>query len=70
MTELEPVRHINQTIPVLKIVHIRQSIFVVSYINGLIEMIDFSTPSEPLVSFQIPNDDNPKLATLVDIDVI
>ena len=57
MTELPEIVHLNQTIPVQKVMHLRESIFIVSYINGLIEMIDFSTPEaeEPLDSFQVPN---------------
>ena len=58
MKEILPeIEHFNQDIPLRKVVHLRDSIFVVSYINGLIEMIDFSTPEaeEPLHSFQVPN---------------
>ena len=58
MTEiLPPITHLNQDIPVQQVKHLRESLFIVSYINGLIEMIDFSTPEaeEPLHSFQVPN---------------
>ena len=60
MTEiLPPISHLNDSIPVQNVLHLRESIFIVSYINGLIEMVDFSTPDaeEPLLSFQVPNDD-------------
>ena len=55
MTELPPITHLNQDISILKVVHLRGSIFLVAYINALIEMVDFSTPEaeEPLDSFQI-----------------
>ena len=54
ITRLEPVRHVNQDVPVLKLVHLRESLFIVAYINGLIEMIDFERPeSEPMYRFQI-----------------
>ena len=44
----------NQDVPVLKLVHLRDSLFIVAYINGLIEMIDFERPeSEPMYRFQI-----------------
>ena len=75
MTELEPITHLNQTISVLKIAHIRQSIFVVGYITGLIELVDFDTPeAQPLASFQVPHVEvveggDQRLAILVDIDV-
>ena len=53
MTELPPITHLNQDISILKVVHLRGSIFLVAYINALIEMVDFSTPEaeEPLDSF-------------------
>ena len=60
MTELTPIKHINQMIPVQKIIHLRESIFLVSYISGLIEMIDFEdtkNSEEPLARFQVPRYD-------------
>ena len=59
MTELPPISHVNQEIPVQKVIHLRGSIFLVFYISGLIEMLDFNTPDaeEPLDSFQIPAED-------------
>ena len=75
MTELEPIKHLNQTISVLKIAHLRESIFVVGYINGLIELVDFDTPeAQPLASFQVPHHEvveggDTRLAILVDLDV-
>ena len=59
MTELPAIEHLNQSIPVQKVMHLRGSIFIVSYISGLIEMVDFSTPDaqEPIDSFQVPNDE-------------
>ena len=58
MQQLEPIKHVSQTIPVQKVIHLRASIFLVSYINGLIEMLDFdNAETEPLARFQVPNGD-------------
>lgn len=75
MEELPDIVHLNQSIPVQKVMHLRDSLFIVSYINGLIEMVDFATPEaeEPLLSFQVPNDDEAPdvefLRIITDFDV-
>ena len=53
MTELPAIRHLNQDIPIQKVLHLYDSIFLVFHVNGLIERHDFNTPDaeETLDSF-------------------
>ena len=53
MTELPAIRHLNQDVPIQKVFHLYDSIFLIFHISGLIERVDFSTPDaeEPLDSF-------------------
>ena len=57
MTELPPITTLRPDIPVMKVKHVRGSLWIVAYIGGLIEMVDFNGQAgqEPLLSFQIPN---------------
>lgn len=58
VTRLEPIRHVNQDIPVIKVIHLRESLFVVAYVSGLIEVLDFDQPeAEPVYRFQVHNQD-------------
>lgn len=41
MVELEPLTHFNQDYPIIKVLHLRESLFLVAYINGLLELVDF-----------------------------
>jgi len=60
-SQLEPVKHINQDFPVMKIVHLRESLFLVAYVIGRIELLDLDNPeAEPLLVFQVPNSDVPE----------
>ena len=59
MVQLASVKHVDQELPVLTIKHLRDSYFLVAYINGLLEVLNFDDPAEePLYRFQIPNQDN------------
>ena len=53
MTQLPTIEHLNQEVPVLKVAHLREGIFVVGYVSGLLELVDFdNTQAEgPLDSF-------------------
>ena len=57
---------------VQKILHIREDMFVLMYVGGLIEMRDFSNQSpdaEPIYSFQLPFDeDDESMLQTTDID--
>ena len=79
MAELPSYKQVDQDIPLKKISHLRDSIFIVAYVSGLIEMIDFAAvpadPNvrEPLDSFQVPCDDEQydgRLYTIADMDVL
>lgn len=60
MTEIHPpITHFNQDIPLMKILHLRESLFIVAYVSGLIQMVDFENPftEQPLASYQIEHAD-------------
>ena len=85
MIELPPITNLEENVPVKKICHARDTIWVVAYINGLIQLIDFNNPDaqEPLASYQIQSADfinangsedqlnefSEKLNILMDIDI-
>ena len=45
MIELDPITKFKE-IPILKVMHLRDSLFIVAYINALIELRDFTSSSE------------------------
>ena len=72
MTELPPIRHLDQDIPICKVLHLSGSIFFVIHVNGLVVKVDFETPDaeEPLDSFQIPCESDERLSILTDADIL
>lgn len=69
---MPPIRHLDQDLPLLKLLHLSGSIFFVIHINGLVVKVDFETPEaeEPLDSFQIPCEEVERLSILTDADML
>lgn len=44
MVEQEPLTHFNQEYPIIKVLHLRESLFLVAHINGLLALVDFEQP--------------------------